>query len=85
MYPRISIATAAGAGLVGLALLWAAPARAADKPTVVATFSVLADMVANVAGDQSTLQQSSALAATRSYISRRLPTADPLRRRKSFS
>ena len=51
MNPRVSIATAAGASLVGLALLWAAPARAADKPTVVATFSVLADMVANVAGD----------------------------------
>ena len=37
--------------LVALAVLPAAPLRAADKPNVVATFSVLGDMVANVAGD----------------------------------
>jgi zinc/manganese transport system substrate-binding protein len=37
--------------LVALAALPAAPLAAADKPTVVATFSVLGDMVANVAGD----------------------------------
>jgi zinc/manganese transport system substrate-binding protein len=37
--------------LVALAASPAAPLAAADKPTVVATFSVLGDMVANVAGD----------------------------------
>ena len=37
--------------LVALAALSAAPMRAADKASVVATFSVLGDMVANVAGD----------------------------------
>jgi ABC-type Zn uptake system ZnuABC Zn-binding protein ZnuA len=37
--------------LVALAVFPAAPLRAGDKPTVVATFSVLGDMVANVAGD----------------------------------
>jgi len=37
--------------LVALAALSAVPLRAADKPKVVATFSVLADMIANVAGD----------------------------------
>ena len=36
--------------LIGLVLL-AAPAQAADRMTVVATFSVLGDMLANVAGD----------------------------------
>jgi len=48
---RIRIAIVALVVLVALAVLSAAPLRAADKPTVVATFSVLADMVANVAGD----------------------------------
>jgi zinc/manganese transport system substrate-binding protein len=48
---RTSIAIVAPVVLVMLAVLPAAPLRAADKPTVVATFSVLADMVANVAGD----------------------------------
>jgi zinc/manganese transport system substrate-binding protein len=48
---RISIAIVAPVVLVILAVLPAAPLRAADRPTVVATFSVLADMVANVAGD----------------------------------
>jgi zinc/manganese transport system substrate-binding protein len=48
---RTSIAIVAPVVLVILAVLPAAPLRAADKPTVVATFSVLADMVANVAGD----------------------------------
>ncbi len=37
--------------LVILAAFPAAPLAAADRPTVVATFSVLGDMVANVAGD----------------------------------
>src|ERR1700731_1575146 len=37
--------------LVALAALPAAAPGAADKPTVVATFSVLGDMVANVADD----------------------------------
>jgi zinc/manganese transport system substrate-binding protein len=48
---RTSIAIVAPVVLVILAVLPAAPLRAADRPTVVATFSVLADMVANVAGD----------------------------------
>jgi zinc/manganese transport system substrate-binding protein len=51
MNQRASVAIAAYLVLVALAVLPAAPLRAADKPTVVATFSVLADMVANVAGD----------------------------------
>jgi len=37
--------------LVALAALPAAALGAADKPTVVATFSVLGDLIANVAGD----------------------------------
>src|SRR5580704_9454490 len=37
--------------LIALAGLPAGPLQAGDKPTVVATFSVLGDMVANVAGD----------------------------------
>lgn len=37
--------------LVALAALPAAALGAADKPTVVATFSVLGDLVANIAGD----------------------------------
>ena len=51
MIHRTSIAIVAGVVFIALAVLPAAPLRAADKPTVVATFSVLADMVANVAGD----------------------------------
>jgi zinc/manganese transport system substrate-binding protein len=51
MMRRTRIAIVARVVLVALAVLPAAPLRAADKPTVVATFSVLADMVANVAGD----------------------------------
>ena len=51
MIQRTSIAIVAHVVLVALAVLPAAPLRAADKPTAVATFSVLADMVANVAGD----------------------------------
>jgi zinc/manganese transport system substrate-binding protein len=51
MMHRTRIAIVARVVLVALAVLPAAPLRAADKPTVVATFSVLADMVANVAGD----------------------------------
>jgi zinc/manganese transport system substrate-binding protein len=51
MIHRTSVAVVARVVLVALAVLPAAPLRAADKPTVVATFSVLADMVANVAGD----------------------------------
>src|SRR4029077_15077402 len=50
MYPA-SLAIVRYALLVALAALPAAPLRAADKPTVVATFSVLGDLVANVAGD----------------------------------
>jgi zinc/manganese transport system substrate-binding protein len=37
--------------LAGLALLAANPARATDRITVVATFSVIGDMLANVGGD----------------------------------
>jgi zinc/manganese transport system substrate-binding protein len=48
---RTRIAIVAPVVLFMLALLPAAPLRAADKPIMVATFSVLADMVANVAGD----------------------------------
>jgi zinc/manganese transport system substrate-binding protein len=40
------------AACVAVALLQAAPLRGAERPTVVATFSVLGDMVENVAGDQ---------------------------------
>ena len=50
MYPA-SVAVVRYLLLVALAALPAAPLAAADKPTVVATFSVLGDMVANVAGD----------------------------------
>jgi zinc/manganese transport system substrate-binding protein len=50
MYPA-SVAIVRYLLLVAFAALPAAPLAAADKPTVVATFSVLGDMVANVAGD----------------------------------
>ena len=50
MYPA-SVAIVRYLLLVALAVSPAAPLAAADKPTVVATFSVLGDMVANVAGD----------------------------------
>ena len=50
MYPA-SVAIVRYLLLVALAAMPAAPLAAADKPTVVATFSVLGDMVANVAGD----------------------------------
>jgi zinc/manganese transport system substrate-binding protein len=50
MYPA-SVAIVRYLLLVALAALPAAPLAAAGKPTVVATFSVLGDMVANVAGD----------------------------------
>jgi zinc/manganese transport system substrate-binding protein len=50
MYPA-SVAIVRYLLLVALAALPAAPLAAAGKPTVVATFSVLSDMVANVAGD----------------------------------
>jgi zinc/manganese transport system substrate-binding protein len=51
MIHRTSISIVTRVILVALAVLPVAPLRASDKPTVVATFSVLADMVANVAGD----------------------------------
>ena len=50
MYPA-SVAIVRYLLLVALAALPAARLAAAGKPTVVATFSVLGDMVANVAGD----------------------------------
>jgi ABC-type Zn uptake system ZnuABC Zn-binding protein ZnuA len=46
MYPA-SVAIVRYLLLVALAALPAAPLAAADEPTVVATFSVLGDMVAN--------------------------------------
>jgi zinc/manganese transport system substrate-binding protein len=51
MMDRISPAIIAYGACVAVALLQVAPLRGAERPTVVATFSVLGDMVANVAGD----------------------------------
>ena len=51
MIHRTRIVALAHILLGALAASSAAPASAADRPTVVATFSVIADMVANVAGD----------------------------------
>jgi zinc/manganese transport system substrate-binding protein len=51
MMRRALLAIAEYLLLFALAALPIGPLRAADKPTVVATFSVLGDMVANVAGD----------------------------------
>ena len=51
MISRINGMLAALAALAAPLLLPAAATHAAAKPTVVATFSVLGDMVANVAGD----------------------------------
>ena len=50
-----SVAVAVQVILVALAGSPAGPLQAGDKPTVVATFSVLGDMVANVAGDHANL------------------------------
>ena len=51
MIDRIGAAIIAYSACVAVALLQAAPLHGAERPTVVATFSVLGDMVANVAGD----------------------------------
>jgi zinc/manganese transport system substrate-binding protein len=51
MIKRTRIAIAVPIALSTLAILSAGFGRAADRPIVVATFSVLADMVAKVAGD----------------------------------
>jgi zinc/manganese transport system substrate-binding protein len=51
MRHRASFATAGYVLVPALVALSVAPLPAADKPTVVATFSVLGDIVANVAGD----------------------------------
>src|SRR6478752_3288155 len=51
MIDRISAAVIAYSACVAVALLQAAPLHGAERPTVVATFSVLGDMIANVAGD----------------------------------
>jgi zinc/manganese transport system substrate-binding protein len=51
MMDRISPAIIAYGACVAVALLQVAPLRGAERPTVVATFSVLGDMIANVAGD----------------------------------
>src|SRR5271165_3587230 len=51
MIKRTTVAIAVRVVLVTIAMLPASFGRAADKPMVVATFSVIGDMVANVAGD----------------------------------
>jgi zinc/manganese transport system substrate-binding protein len=51
MINRRDTATAVPIVLAVMANMWAGVGHAADKPIVVATFSVLADMVANVGGD----------------------------------
>jgi zinc/manganese transport system substrate-binding protein len=51
MINRRDTATAVPIVLAVMAIMWAGVGHAADKPIVVATFSVLADMVANVGGD----------------------------------
>jgi zinc/manganese transport system substrate-binding protein len=51
MIKRTGITIVVGVALAMVAMPPDGAGRAADKPTVVATFSVLADMVANVAGD----------------------------------
>jgi zinc/manganese transport system substrate-binding protein len=51
MIRRTSIAIVAQVILIVVTVLPAAALRAAEKPIVVATFSVIADMVANVAGN----------------------------------
>ena len=51
MIDRIGAAIIAYSACVAVALLQAAALHSAERPTVVATFSVLGDMVANVAGD----------------------------------
>jgi zinc/manganese transport system substrate-binding protein len=51
MIDRIRIGIIASIVFVAAALLQAAPLRGAERPTVVATFSVLGDMVAKVGGD----------------------------------
>src|SRR5580704_2331085 len=55
MIHRASVAVAVRVILVALAGSPAGPLQAGGKPTVVATFSVLGDMVANVAGDHANL------------------------------
>ena len=52
MLSRTDTAIAVPAVLAIMAIFSAGLGHAADKPIVVATFSVLADMVANVAGDR---------------------------------
>ena len=51
MIDRIGAAIIVYSACVAVALLQAGPLHGAERPTVVATFSVLGDMVANVAGD----------------------------------
>jgi hypothetical protein len=52
MINRTDTATAVPIAFAVMALMSTGLGHAADKPIVVATFSVLADLVANVAGDQ---------------------------------
>ena len=51
MIDRIRVGIIASIASVAAALLQAAPLRGAERPTVVATFSVLGDMVAKIGGD----------------------------------
>ena len=51
MIDRISAGTIASIAFAAAALLQATPVRAAERQTVIATFSVLGDMVANVGGE----------------------------------
>ena len=51
MINRINASIVAFIAFVAAALLQTAPLRSAERPTVIATFSVLGDMVANVGGD----------------------------------
>ena len=51
MIDRINTSIIASIAFVAAALLQAGPLRGAERPTVIATFSVLGDMVSNVGGD----------------------------------
>ena len=42
--------------LLSLPLLMSAPAMAQEKPKVVTTFTIIADIAANVAGDAATVE-----------------------------
>jgi zinc/manganese transport system substrate-binding protein len=52
MIDRIRVGIIASIAFVAAALLQGAPLRGAERPTVIATFSVLGDMVSKVGGDR---------------------------------